>query len=103
MSYPKKITREAVLAAAMNFVESRGMAELSMRTLAAELGVTPNALYRYVASKDELAFAMADEASRLMLRELKAATEGKPPPLAVHDAAAFGAICEQAKAQLKAA
>lgn len=87
MSYPKKITREAVIAHAMAFVASRGLAELSMRTLAAELEVAPNALYRYVASKTELEFAMADEAGKLLLKALRKAVKDKPAPLAVHDAA----------------
>jgi AcrR family transcriptional regulator len=87
MSYPKKITREAVLACAMDFVETHGVAGLSMRVLAAELGVTPNAIYRYVASKAELESAMADEVGRMLLQTLHDATHGKPPPLAIHDAA----------------
>lgn len=87
MSYPKKITREALVECAMAFVETHGQAELSMRALAAELGVTPNALYRYVASKAELEFAMADEVGKLLLKALHDAALGKPAPLAIHGAA----------------
>jgi len=46
MSYPKKISRETVLETALAFIESQGLAELSMRTLAGSLGVTPNPLER---------------------------------------------------------
>lgn len=87
MSYPKKITRETVVAHAMAFVASHGLAALSMRLLATELEVTPNALYRYVASKAELEFAMADEVGKLLLKALRKAVKDKPAPLAVHDAA----------------
>lgn len=80
MSYPKKISRETILEAAMAFIEDHGVAELSMRTLAANLGVTPNALYRYFASKADLEFAMADEGGHMMLAELEKAAAGLAPP-----------------------
>ena len=70
MSYPKKISRETILEAAIGFVEVHGTSQLSMRTLASELGVTPNALYRYFPSKADLELAMADEAGRLLLEEM---------------------------------
>ena len=73
MSYPKKISRETVLACAMGFVEEHGLAELSMRSLAAQLGVTPNALYRYFPSKAELEYAVADEVGKLLLQVLEKA------------------------------
>jgi AcrR family transcriptional regulator len=87
MSYPKKISRETVLACAMSYIEDHGMADLSMRTLATLLGVTPNALYRYFASKGDLEFAMADEGGRMLLASLTAATEGCSPPDAIRAAA----------------
>lgn len=87
MSYPKKISRETVLDAAMAFIDAHGLAELSMRTLAADLGVTPNALYRYFPAKAELEFAMADEAGRMLLQALVKAAAHKAMPLALQDAA----------------
>jgi len=45
------LTRERILAAALRLVDERGMAALSMRHLAAQLGVDPMALYRHVPSK----------------------------------------------------
>ena len=54
MSYPKKTSRETILEAAIGLIEAQGLDQLSMRALAAQLGVTPNALYRYFASKAEL-------------------------------------------------
>lgn len=83
MSYPSKISREAILDCALAFIEAHGQAELSMRTLASQLGVTPNALYRYFASKADLESAMADEGSKLLLADLEAATLGQMPPEAI--------------------
>lgn len=83
MSYPKKISRETILVSAMAYIEAHGLAELSMRTLAAELGVTPNALYRYFASKAELEYAMAEEAGRLLLSALEKAAARKDPAQAI--------------------
>lgn len=76
MPYPKKLTREAVLQAAIAHVEREGVAALSMRALAAELGVAPNALYRHVGSKAELEFAIADEAGRVLLQAVEGALQG---------------------------
>jgi AcrR family transcriptional regulator len=83
MSYPKKISREAILACALAYIEDLGLANLSMRTLAANLGVTPNALYRYFASKADLEFAMADEGGRLMLAALEEAAQGQSATQAI--------------------
>jgi AcrR family transcriptional regulator len=80
MSYPKKISRETVLEAALAFIEARGAAELSMRTLATQVGVTPNALYRYFASKAELESAMADAGGRMLLADLEQAAAGSALP-----------------------
>lgn len=51
-----------VIAVAMRLIAERGAAGLSMRSLAAALGVTPMALYNHVRNKDELIDAMLDEA-----------------------------------------
>ena len=76
MSYPKKLSREAIVDAALAHIEAHGLDALSMRTLAAELDVTPNALYRYFPSKTELSFALSDEAGRILLADLQAAAQG---------------------------
>lgn len=76
MSYPKKLSREAIVAAALAHIETHGVDALSMRTLAADLGVAPNALYRYFPSKTDLSFALADESGRILLSALQAAAQG---------------------------
>jgi len=54
------LSRERVLAAAVALADARGVDALSMRKLAQELGVVPMALYKHVASKDELLDGMVD-------------------------------------------
>jgi AcrR family transcriptional regulator len=49
-----RLSRERVLAAALELVDREGLSALSMRRLGAELGVEAMALYRYAASKDAL-------------------------------------------------
>ncbi len=50
-----------MLDAARSLVAERGLDALSMRALAGELGVAPNALYSHVASKTELVDALLDD------------------------------------------
>ncbi|MFE7601767.1 TetR/AcrR family transcriptional regulator [Streptomyces sp. NPDC057494] len=49
-----RLTRERVLRAALTVADAEGLAALSMRRVAVELGVETMALYRYTASKDDL-------------------------------------------------
>ena len=54
------LTRDRVLEVAIDRADQGGVASLSMRRLAQELGVVPMALYKHVANKDELLDAMVD-------------------------------------------
>lgn len=56
------LTRAHVLRTAIAIADAEGLDAVSMRRLAAELGVGPMSLYRHVANKDELVALMADEA-----------------------------------------
>ncbi|MEU3841093.1 TetR/AcrR family transcriptional regulator [Streptomyces sp. NPDC028635] len=49
-----RLSRERVLASALELVDREGLSALSMRRLGAELDVEAMALYRYAASKDAL-------------------------------------------------
>jgi TetR/AcrR family tetracycline transcriptional repressor len=49
-----RLTREQVLQAALDYVDSHGLEALSMNKLGAELGVKGMSLYTHVASKDAL-------------------------------------------------
>jgi TetR/AcrR family transcriptional regulator, tetracycline repressor protein len=55
------LTRELVLAAARRIADAEGVDRLTMRRLAAELGVLPNALYTYVPDKEALLDALLDD------------------------------------------
>jgi TetR/AcrR family transcriptional regulator, tetracycline repressor protein len=54
------LNREAVLAAARTIADRDGLEKLSMRALAAELGVMPNAIYSHVDGKGGLLDALLD-------------------------------------------
>ncbi|UNO42232.1 GntR family transcriptional regulator [Streptomyces sp. MST-110588] len=56
------LSRERVVRAAMAVADAEGLRALSMRRVAAEFGVSSMALYRHVANKHELLFAMAEAA-----------------------------------------
>jgi AcrR family transcriptional regulator len=59
---PKQaLNRKRALRAAISIADAEGLDAVSMRRLAAELGVGPMSLYRHVANKDELVTQMADE------------------------------------------
>jgi AcrR family transcriptional regulator len=55
-----RLTRDAVLQRALERADAAGLGSLTMRSLAAELGVVPMALYKHVAGKDELVDGMVD-------------------------------------------
>jgi AcrR family transcriptional regulator len=50
----RTLTRERVVAEALAIITADGVGALSMRALAARLGVVPGALYRHVRSKEQL-------------------------------------------------
>jgi len=54
------LTRERVVHTAIEVADAEGLSALSMRRVAAQLGVATMALYRYVPGKDELVVLMAD-------------------------------------------
>ncbi|MEV6349653.1 TetR/AcrR family transcriptional regulator [Actinoplanes sp. NPDC051851] len=58
---PAERTRAEVTAAAIALADREGLAAVSMRRVAAELGTGPASLYRYVDSRDDLLDLMIDE------------------------------------------
>jgi AcrR family transcriptional regulator len=54
------LTKERILQAAVALADEGGVDSLSMRRIALELGVVPMALYKHVASKDEMLDGMVD-------------------------------------------
>lgn len=58
-----KIDREQIVAAAWEMIVADGESAVAMRPLAARLGVTPMALYRYFADRDALLLALVERVS----------------------------------------
>jgi AcrR family transcriptional regulator len=54
------ISREDIVAAAVGVVTAGGYEEMSIRSLAASLGVAPMSLYRHIRDKDDLLGEVAD-------------------------------------------
>ena len=54
------ISREDIVDAAVNIVEAGGYQEMSIRSLAADLGVAPMSLYRHIRDKDDLLNEVVD-------------------------------------------
>jgi len=59
MSRPA-LSRERVLAGALTVADAGGIARLTIRSLAIELGVKPMAVYHYIANKDDLLDGLVD-------------------------------------------
>ena len=55
-----RLSRERVVEAAIAYADASGLEAVSMRKLADELAVAPMALYRHVASRDDLVDGMVD-------------------------------------------
>jgi AcrR family transcriptional regulator len=53
---------EQIVATGIEFGDSQGFEAISLQKIAAHLGVSTNAMYRYVRSKDELIVLVADQA-----------------------------------------
>jgi TetR/AcrR family transcriptional regulator, tetracycline repressor protein len=62
-SRSRSLTRQEIVATALQLTHEKGLARLTMRGMAAELGVTPMALYYYIEGKDDLMRLEADEVS----------------------------------------
>ncbi|WP_020142830.1 TetR family transcriptional regulator [Terracoccus sp. 273MFTsu3.1] len=69
------LSREQVVATAVDLLRRYGLGDLSMRRLARELGVAPGALYWHVANKQELLVEVAD----VLLAEIPPPADGRPP------------------------
>lgn len=72
-----KLSREAIVAAGIAAADRDGLDALSMRRLAADLGVDPMSLYNHVRDKSALVEGMADA----VVAEMRAATPPAVSPL----------------------
>jgi AcrR family transcriptional regulator len=57
----RRLTREAIVAAAIAIADRDGLSAVSIRRVAAELGIRPMSIYTHIASKDDLVDLMLDE------------------------------------------
>jgi TetR/AcrR family transcriptional regulator, tetracycline repressor protein len=68
---PPRVSRDQILAVALRIVDERGLEQLTMRRLAAELGVDPMTIYGHVSDKA----ALFDGLTELVLAQVEV-----PPP-----------------------
>lgn len=70
----KEVTRRAILDAALRISVDTGLAGLSLRAVAREVGIVPTAFYRHFGSIEELGVALVDDAFaslRQVLRDIR--------------------------------
>ena len=73
-----QLTRQLVVETTRQLVVERGLAAVSLRRVATELGVTAPALYAYVDSKDDLLRAIAEVEFRRLIDRFEAIHEADP-------------------------
>src|ERR1700753_2440675 len=83
MAYPAKTDRESILAAALEQVESEGLENLAIRSVAARLGLAPNALYRYFESLARSELAVTEKVRCQMLEVMQKVIGGKGPTASI--------------------
>jgi AcrR family transcriptional regulator len=85
MPYPSKTDRQTILSAAVKELAHGGIRDLSLRNIAASLGLAPNAIYRYFSDRRALEAALADEAARQLELALRKAADGCEPVTAIRE------------------
>ncbi len=69
-----RLSRERVVEGALAIADADGLAALTIRSLAAELGVKPMSVYYHVANKDEILAALVD----VVFGEIELPVPGRP-------------------------
>jgi AcrR family transcriptional regulator len=77
----KQELRQAILAAAQELFLAHGYEGLSMRLVAEKIGYTPTTIYLYFEDKDDLLFAVMDEAYDRFTADLEVAYRSTDDPL----------------------
>ena len=78
-SYGPK-TLEAIRKAGLRLIFEHGYAAMSLRDLAAEVGIQVGSLYNHISTKQELLFDLVQDHVNELLRQLDLALEGKKGP-----------------------
>lgn len=73
MPFPAKTEPLAILTAALNIIENSGWQALSMRTIAAALGVRASSLYRHFADRAAIESALGALATKTLLLRMETA------------------------------
>ncbi|WP_344075430.1 TetR/AcrR family transcriptional regulator [Streptomyces crystallinus] len=95
MARPRKplLSHDRIVAAASALVDAEGLAAVSTRRLAAELGVSGPSLYNHFRTKDEILEAVADATSAQVDLSMFEAGDGRGWRAALHDwAVAYRAV-----------
>lgn len=79
MAYPSKTDRATILATAMEQLELCGLRDLSLRSIASSLSLTPNAIYRYFPDRSTLEAALAGRVARLLQTSMQRVTRRSDP------------------------
>ena len=87
MPYPSKTDRQTILSAAVKELAHGGIRDLSLRNVAASLGLAPNAIYRYFSDRRALEAAISSEAAKKMELALRRGAEGREPLAAIREMA----------------
>jgi AcrR family transcriptional regulator len=74
-------TQEAIRRAGLRLIFEYGYEAMSLRQLAAEVGIQVGSLYNHIATKQELLFDLVQDHINDLLRQLDVALEGKEEPL----------------------
>ena len=74
-------TLEAIRKAGVRLIFERGYEAMSLRQLAAEVGIQAGSLYNHISNKQDLLFDLVQEHINDLLRELDLALEGKADPV----------------------
>jgi AcrR family transcriptional regulator len=79
MPFPKKIAEAGILSGALELVRRGGIQALSMRTLAAKLGVQASSLYRHFPNRSGLEGALSGLAANQLEQQMRKRSAGKAP------------------------
>ena len=74
-------TMEAIRKAGLRLIFEHGYAAMSLRQLAAEVGIQAGSLYNHISTKQELLFDLVQDHINELLRQLDRALEGKDGPV----------------------
>ncbi|MFF1688990.1 MULTISPECIES: TetR/AcrR family transcriptional regulator [unclassified Streptomyces] len=87
MARPRKplLSRDRIVTAARSLVDAEGLAAVSTRRLAAELGVSGPSLYNHFRTKDQILEAVADSVSAQVDLSMFDPADGRDWRTALHD------------------